>query len=268
MLISRIIDEFEDYRAYVNHTLCKHRLFLGLGGSPEDSRSRLADAAVWPLVKDETLRLLETAPTLFGIVSVPLKRDSPKIKRSLKTLDGRIAALLSGRGDVIVSLLTSARKFREDMAETANVLRVTRPGFDERAVRRYLGKRDRGTCIQSVREYFCGELKFAVSPIVCAPTPAFAATKYQQYWAVAAEAAFRIRIALVAGAAEEVRDSDDGPLREAFRDLHRLDRVISCWSPAIAEADREKKIAQALEANALAAPDLLVGFCEEIVRHL
>jgi hypothetical protein len=268
MLVSRVIAEFEDYRAYVNHTLCKHRLFLGLGGSAEESRSRLADAAVWPLVKDETLRLLETAPTLFGIVSTPLKRDTPKIRKSLKALDGRITALLSGKEQVIVSVLKSAVDFRDDMAETANVLRVTRPGFNEKAVLRYLGKRSRSSCIESVRECVRGELKAEVYAIVCAASPAGALARYQRYWPVASEAAFRIRVAIVAGAVEEVRESEDAPLREAFRSLHRLDRVISCWSPAIPESFRTERILQALEANALSGPDLLMQFCEDIVRHL
>lgn len=268
MLITRIISEFDDYRTYVNHTLVKHRLFLGLGGSAEDSRFRLADATVWPLVKDETLRLLDTAPTLFGIVSTPLKRDTPKIRKSLNALDSRIAALLSGKQGVIEGLQVSARKFRDDMAETANVLRVTKPGFDEKAVRRYMGKRDRASCLQSVREYFCGELRVAVFAIVTATSPGAARELYQRYWPVASEAAFRIRVAVVAGAIEEVREAEDASLREVYRDLNRLDRVIACWSPVIAETDREQRISQALEANALAATDLLVDFCKDIVRHL
>ena len=78
-----IIEQFLEYRQYVNHTLWQNRLLLGLN-SASSARRKLQDAGVWPLAKDEVESLLGVAGTLFGLDSLYLRETAePRIRECL-----------------------------------------------------------------------------------------------------------------------------------------------------------------------------------------
>lgn len=266
MRVDRIIEDFLDYRAYVSHTLCQHRLFLGLS-SPMSSREWLSDAAVWPLVHDEAVRLCSLAGTLYGIVIVPfgpLDKVFIEINQTAHTMS-RVQGELVGKGDA-----ASFEQFRELSRHLMDVLREIyavldrdTPEFSAEAVLKALESRDRMQWQEQVNEHTKTRLAPLVVMLVSGQEDCAASEVYRQFWAASAQAYLLTRKAVVAAAAEDASPAALGPIRAAQRLLRGTESVVSCWAPSVAEQDRPEQIEKSIRAQGFESPAGLVARLEK-----
>ena len=264
MLRSRVLAEFSDYRAYVSHTLCKHRLFLGLG-SVAGARRRFDDAAVWPLLRDEAIRLLDHSGTLFGLVSNHLDRKiSQEIKNALADLGGFAEELKAGREEVFGVLDEQAKKLRDGLSSIGTLMTHSTPNCSQKRVSQFFGEKTRLDCVTELRNALLSQLRPAVENIMDGPDSADA---YRRFWPISSEVNFQIRVVIVSGALEETPEPLDEPLRRAQRDVQHIERVVSCWSPAIPEETRPQKVENALQATGLSSRDSVVDLVEKIAGY-
>ncbi len=264
MQIDRIVEDFLDYRAYVSHTLCKHRLFLGLD-TPDEARQRLSDACVWPLVAIEADRLLKLSGTLYGMRSQSLTSARHDVREVLKRMredgarvrhDGSKAAFKGFRAsaDALNALLTSLSE---------KVDRCT-PAYVSTRTEAYLNGRTTGDCLQEVAE----TVRERIAPEVVSVFAggAVVGDAYTRFWPVSADVFLLTRCAQVAGALQGFDRGAEESIRDLRRRLRRLERVLSCWSPGIGESDRKRVLDQTLAAEGYVSADSVLKELESFGR--
>ncbi len=262
----KILDEFSDYRKYVSHTLCQNRLFLGLD-TLQGARRRVGDAGVWPLTGTESRQLIKLSGPLCGLVSKPLKQkiDTP-MKKALDMMDKETAALLKSDEEAYSAFYASATQLKTLLTSISMILRENPPEFSEETVLKHFDGCDRKTLIGLFAGMINSDLKQTVSEIISGGNTVDAA--YSEFWNVYSQLQTKFREINVAGAVEDIPDEDDNRFRQAFRNLQKVERLISCWSPTIEEAERRTTIEHRLEAEGINAIESLPDVLERIVEAL
>ena len=253
-----IFNELLDYRAYVSHTLCKHRLFLGLS-SPENARLRLRDAAVWPLVVDEAVKLWGCSGTLFGVVSRSLDQVCETGKQVVSEMRTLHARLESGDDSAFQVFVTQAESFSTVLTDVYRVLDEQTPDFSEEAASVYLAGRTSGDFLERVNE----NVRTKMIPFVesLAADMDDGAEPYRHFWEVSSDAYYLTRCAAVAAAAADEAAHAMAPIRAVQKKLRGIERVVSCWSPNTAVAERPQFVARSLQAEGYGS---LRAFCAEL----
>lgn len=250
MHTEKIIEDFLDYRAYVSHTLCKHRLFLGLE-TADEARQRLSDACVWPLVAIEAERLLELAGTLYGMRNQSLDSARKDVQEVLKRMKEDATALLGGNKAAFKGFRASADALNDLLTALSRQLDRHPPDFSATRVEGYLKGRTTEDCL----EEFATTMRERVAPEVAAVLAGGApvADAYKRFWPASADAFLLARCAQIAGALRDFKGGQEEGIRDLCRRLRRLERVLSCWSPGIAEGDRKRVLDQTLTAEGYAS---------------
>ena len=266
MQILRILGEFDDYRAYVSHTLCKHRLFLGLQ-TQEGAIGRLSDAAVWPLVRNESLRLFDLAPTLFGIVSPGLESAfGLPVRRALGELEGHRKALLEGEDGAFSPLQAAANQLRNGLASVGDYLQKNPPDFSEDAVKQYLAGRTREMCFGELALLLQGSVREALLPITTGAS--VVAGGYAAFWSACSDAYLGCRVAIVASGAAGAPKEADTPVRETSRSLQTIERIVSCYSPGLSPSERSEALKSALDALGFSDPKDILSLLDRAIDRL
>ena len=245
-----------DYRAFVSHTLCKQRFFLGLD-TANSARRRLNDASVWPLLRKEALRLLDLSDSLFGLVSEALNEQvKVPLHKVLTSLDILGSELLGGQDKAFGDFRLSAEGLRDLLTSIPDIMSEHPPGFSEQAVWQYLG----GKATSDWVAEFAGEIDKRLKPLVTAmiqsehPVDEY----YSKFWPMYSDIQLLYRTTIIAGAAKRLPAADYGPIRRARSELHRIERVVSCWSPSIDPAERHQKVLVALDAEGFSTVDSVI----------
>ena len=256
MRISEIIKEFLDYRAYVSHTLCKHRLFLGLS-SPANARLRLRDAAVWPLVRDEAAKLCTHAATLFGIVSKPLDGVRVKLLAASDEMTLQQKQLDAGKDEAFEEFRKDAEHFSDALSEIYEVLDEGTPDFAEEPVLSFLDGRKTEDCLVQAQT----SVRVRVAPLLEGMLygTADVGEFYRRFWGVSSEAYFLTRCAIVAAAADELSPAGLVRIRELQKILRGAETVASCWAPIVAPEHRPAELEKRLRAESLVSGEALLA---------
>ena len=264
MQTEKIIEDFLDYRAYVSHTLCKHRLFLGLDTANE-ARQRLSDACVWPLVAIEAERLLELSGTLYGMGSQPLEIARRDVQEVLKRMreDGAIL-LLDGSKAAFKGFRASADALNELLTSLSRQFDRNTPEFVSTRADGYLKGRSAADCLEEI----AATMRGCVAPEVSSVLKGGAAVtdSYKRFWPASADAFLLTRCAQVAGALRGYKRGQEEGIRDLRRRLRRFERVLSCWSPGIAESDRKRVLDQTLMAEGYASTQVFLMEVEALGR--
>jgi hypothetical protein len=263
MRISRIVNEFLEYRTYVSHTLCKHRLLMGLT-NPVTARRKFDDAAVWPFIERETTRLFELSGTLFGLESPELRDQIGGPVLAALSLINANRLTLSDDQEGFKRLERAALDLHNLLSAMEGVLRRYRPSFSEKAVLNYLNGKD------SV--YYRGLFQIKVREII-APTilevigsSASNGESYSRFWVACGDVYLAYRVVLIATAIGEAPQNSEASLRNAYKVLQSIEGFVSCWSPNIDPVSRPSFVKRWLDAEGLSSVDELVSqlkHCEE-----
>jgi len=246
MHAEKIIEDFLDYRAYVSHTLCKHRLFLGLE-TADEARQRLSDACVWPLVAIEAERLLELAGTLYGMRSQPLESARKDVQEVLKRMREDATALLGGNKSAFKAFRASADALNELLTSLSRQFDRYTPDFSATRVEGYLKGRKAEDCLEEITATMRGFVAPEVSSVLMGG--AAVAEAYKRFWPATADAFLLTRCAQVAGALRGFDVGQEEGISDLRRRFRRIERVLSCWSPGIVESDRKRVLDQTLAAE-------------------
>jgi len=247
MQITTILNEYTDYRAYVSHTLCKHRLFLGLD-SAEDAILRLQDAAVWPLVINEANRMLALSSTLFGLESRALEDNvKPKVAAITNDLFAYREELLQGKADALACFREASIQLKDNLTSIHDLLRQSPPGFSDEAVLDYLNGRSYLDCLDTLKTMIVSSQQPIVMDLL--QSQGDDEILYSQFWPLAADIYLQQRIAIVAGAVENAYADEEKRVRSVYRELQRIERLVSCWSPSIDAKNRAGVIDRFMEDN-------------------
>lgn len=260
--IAPIIAEFLDYRSYVSHTLCKHRLMLGMDDA-ESAGRRLRDASVWPLVHEECRRLLDHSRTLFGLRGVVLDEMEPQIRGVGDRVAQHVEAFLGGGQTEFKTLHTAAREYNNLLSLLGVRLEKQSPSFDGEAVKRFLGtEKHWPDWMGQARGIVRQDLAPLVTQMLVNPEDAGSA--YQAFWPHTSGALFLSRISRVAGAAEDVPKEDLKPIAVFRQGLRDLERMVSCWSPVLDAEARQRELQMAMRAQGFRT----IADIQHIVRRL
>jgi len=254
--ITRIIDEFDDYRAYVSHTLCKHRLFLGLN-SADGARLRLRDASVWPLVRDEANQLLKLHSSLFGLISPSFKEVQTKVSSVLEKADIHICRLKGGDDHAFEPFDQASRELSQLLSSIGQLLDEEIPDFSEEAVLSYLNNRCSDEILQEVYKY----IRVTLLPLIrkLHNEDNESDNAYRGFWPVSSTAYLLTRTAIVATAVEDISKEDIITIRTLQRRLRGIERIVSCWSPNASKDSRPDEIQKALVADGFSSWDNFVA---------
>jgi hypothetical protein len=241
-----IIEDFLDYRAYVSHTLCKHRLFLGLE-TADEARQRLSDACVWPLVAIEAERLFELAGTLYGMRSQSLESTRRDVQEVLKRMREDATTLLSGNKSAFKAFRASADALNDLLTSLSRQFDRQTPEFSATRVAGYLKGRTAEDCLDELAT----TMRERVAPEVAAILGGGAAVAdaYKRFWLASSDAFLLSRCAQVAGASRGFDSGQEDGINDLRRRLRRIERILSCWSPGILESDRKRVLEQTLAAE-------------------
>jgi len=268
MRITAILAEFLDYRAYVSHTLCKHRLFLGLS-SAEHARLRLSDAAVWPLVCDEGAQLSRLSGTLFGIVSKPLETVAREIQSLCDAMRVQQRLLEEGNDAAFGAFKTHAERFSDGLSSIYAVLDEQTPDFSGEAVVKYLGGKSSQECLISANQEVVSHVVPLIETLLrndgtpfripgkCCPSfigellSAYGDPNelYRRFWPESSAAYLVTRTYIVAGAVEDLPAQAMAPVRELQRMVRSIERIVSCWAPNVRSEDRLGLVEKTLRAE-------------------
>jgi hypothetical protein len=255
MQIGLIIDEFRDYRAYVSHTLCKHRLSLGLQ-TAEGARARLRDASVWPLVPDEAMRLITLSSSLFGMVEPEYDAVNARIREACTALKNAASQLLNGCDDALPLLQGCVVALGDELSSAAVVMdhRQPQPCADD--IVRYLGPRALSRLEEKLQGAVLQIAELYLTPLFLSRSKWSVA--YQAFWPAAADAYLLTRTIIVAHAVADGDDDSAVGLRHVQWLIRGVERIVSCWSPGIAASDRSRFLDQSLRACGFSSPESLV----------
>ncbi len=256
MRVEQIIAEFLDYRAYVSHTLVKHRLFLGLHDA-ELARSRLQDASVWPLVVDEADRLVSLQDTLFGLESRDLNTARDEVRSSCVQMRRNVPLLFAGSDAALGDFRASACSLSDALSSVSRTMNREIPTFSKVAVDSYLAGR---SCAEYLRQH--SRLMRDLQERILAPLLSGGETPpaiYREFWTDASEAYLCTRCATVAGAAAGgVDGASRNGIREAQRILRKIERIVACWSPGVPASERNTFLDDALCAAGFPSAEALL----------
>ena len=252
MQIRAIIEDFLDYRAYISHTLCQHRLFLGLSNTAS-AREWLSDAAVWPLVHDEAIQLCNLAGTLYGIVIMPLKplgKVFVEVQQRAKEMEDVQAELVSkGSSSAFKQFCELSRSLTELFREMYTALDRHPPEFSREAVliafEGRTGMHWRAEC----NEHMKTRLAPLVTTLLAEQEICAATDMYRQFWRISADGYLLTRKAVVAAAVEDLPSVAIEPVRDAQRLLRGVESVVSCWAPSVPEQGRQEQIEKSIRAQ-------------------
>ena len=264
MQIEKIIEDFLDYRAYVSHTLCKHRLFLGLD-TAEDARQRLSDACVWPLVAVETGRMTELASALYGMRSQSLEASCKDIQGVVETMKTDADSLLrDGSKTAFKGFRAGADALNDLLTALSRHLDRNTPDFSATRVEAYLKGRSLADCLSDLAETVRDKLAPEIRSVLAGGAPV--ADAYKRFWLASADTFLLTRCAFVAGALRGFASGQEEGILDLRRRLRRFERVLSCWSPGIPEDQRERAVRQTLSAEGYASVDAMLTEVEALGR--
>lgn len=266
MRIERIIEDFLDYRAYVSHTLCQHRLFLGLS-TPKNAREWLSDAAVWPLVHDEAIRLCGLAGTLYGIMaSDRLASVFAEVHRTVKRMaDGRGDLVDRGNDEALDQFREYAQILNNLFREMHMALEIQTPKFSRDAVLKALDHITSRQWLIRINEHMKTSLAEILRQMMADAENPFAPDLYRKFWVRSEDAYLLTRKAVVAVAAEDLPLVTLKPIRAAQRLLRATEAVVSCWSPSVMPKDRLAQIEKSIRTQGFESRS---GVVESLTRGI
>ena len=252
MQIAQIMDDFMDYRAYVSHTLCQHRLFLGLS-SPGNARERLGDAYVWPLVHDEANQLCDMTGTLYGIdISKHHELVSviDRIRKTLKEMVCKQVELVQNHDNSAFAPFSDlARSLHDQFRELYSVFETNTPDFSKAAVLEALENKLSDEWLNLTNNH----IKLCLAPIVRSllsdDRNILESELYCGFWPQSSFGYLLTRKAVVAAAMEDLPIQDLLPIRGAQKLLRGIEAVVSCWAPSVTEETRPEQIDKVIRAE-------------------
>lgn len=261
-----IVEQFLEYRQYVNHTLWKNRLLVGFE-SAASARRKLQDAQVWPLARDEVDSLLGVAGTLFGLDS-PYLRDTaePRIRKCLDALDTAASRLLSGEDGAFDEFKKGAKVLVKCLQRIDRAFQTEDPIFRLDAVERYLDGRGPDCCFAILRESIRRDV-LPLTKLILDDGPE-AGRHYREFWPVLCGAHMLVRTAAVAAAVANTREADRRSLRAASEALQSIERLVSCCGPRFEPSARRLNVEKTLSSEGVSDPDsLLTAFDRQEADH-
>ena len=261
--MNEINKDFLDYRAYVSHTLCKHRLFLGW-------RLRARRGIVWRMrACGPWWRMKRSGCWIWQARFTDCA--APDWTRQLVTPAGAGNHAFGGRR---IASQGISRNFQgvpggggssqRDARRHVAIVRGGDPEFSSVRVDAYLAGRSSADCLES----FLEEVRNRVLPVVKAVFAGGSAGSegYRRFWPVASDAFVLTRAALVAGFLHGFGPVAEPGIHDLQRRLRRIERVISCWSPGIPETSRDRAIQQTLLAEGYASTDAILVEMEALAK--
>lgn len=249
---TKIVEDFLDYRAYVSHTLCQNRLFLGLS-NPANARERLRDAYVWPLVYDETKHLCEMTGTLYGIVTTNhLELDCviKNIGETLKDLDIRQDELVRKNDDsAFEPFCELARQLHNQLREMYTAFKKHKPEYSKDAILNALENKSQNQCLDFAVEYIKLQLAPIVSTLLLDDDHTLKSDLYRSFWPLSSFSFLLTRKAIVAAAVYDSPIEEIAPIRKMQKFLRGVESVVSCWAPSVADEIRTEQVNKTIRAE-------------------
>lgn len=265
MLIAPIVNEFADYRARVSHDLCKQRFALQLSDVVSAHRV-LHDARAWPLLRDETLRMLAMGPTLFGLVSPLFPVVTQRAQAYLARIEEASSAVEDGLEHGLVEVRSAANSLGQLLTQMGDQMREQSPGFSERAILDYFGGRDSKAFLSLFHDQFFEQVLPIVKGLLLGAKDNVEG--YANFWREAVEAELRLRCVVVARAAEDVRTERVGSLARYRSILQCAQHVVSSWSPTVSPTDRAATVRESLATIGYGSKDELLSAFEGLRGNL
>lgn len=248
----RIRDDFFDYRAFVSHTLCQNRLFLGLS-SASNARARLSDAYVWPLVHDEAQHFCDSMDSLYGIVISKhheLDNVVKKIRKTLKKMKTRqVELVLQNQDNAFDPFNELARQLHGLLREIYTAFNEHTPEFSEAAVLEALQNKTHDQWHQFANDHIKLHLTPIVRSLILDANNDLESELYKQFWPQSSIGYLLTRKAVVAVGMEDLHDKDLLPIRETQYLLRGMESVVSCWAPLVSKETRQEQIDKVIRAE-------------------
>jgi hypothetical protein len=132
-----LLGEFNNFRSYVSHTLCKNRLFLYLDAKDSDmSFKAIIEPNVWPILKSEIISLFALGPSLYGINCPSVfVEDRKKAEQSIREID----EIRDGGSKSIADFRRHAEIIRDVLAGIQHRFLVEAFSLNVDTVNQYLG---------------------------------------------------------------------------------------------------------------------------------
>jgi hypothetical protein len=261
MLVTPVVQEFNDFRAYVSHDLCKQRMVLFLD-NPSKARYVFLDAYVWPLLRVEAKRLFELAPTLFGLTSPHFEIQQGLATEIIERIDLLESDVVAGKKSGLVRLVTEAADLSNSLTELSEKLQNTPPGFSEENVRRYLDGMVSNDRINEFLTFISTSIKPVVESVFSTTDSAQA---YSRFWSLSPEMDLHLRKILVSVASEDVYPESIDEIVQGRILTRSLRQIMAAWSPSIESELRDELLSRALEAYGFENTTQVIDMIEEFV---
>jgi len=244
MLITPVVKEFNDYRAYVSHDICKQRLLLAMW-SIDGAERALNDAYAWDLFRNEAIRLFDLAPTLFGFVTSIFRNGKKRLNQFIALVDQERPGVLKGQERSYVVVKESIEHVSALLSALPEQMKDQRPGFSEQNIILYLDGCDAARCEIEFRKFISLELVPLVKRVFLTRGDN---GSYADFWARCPEADLYLRKLLVALSLED-KGPDHSPVVEIGKiRMRALRQAVSSYSLSVPSADRKQALMDSLGA--------------------
>lgn len=254
MQLARIMEDFLDFRSYVSHTLCQHRLFLGMS-SPANARERLSDAYVWPLVHDEAELLCNMLGTLYGIVisgHPELESVVSDTRKTLKQMTTQQMKLINDNDDTAFgSFCNLARSLHNNLRDMYTSINNRTPDFSKDSVLLALENNSYNQWMYSINDHVTAHIAPILRLLLFDGDSKSQPDQYRKFWPLTSLGFLLTRKAVVAAAMDDIPVKSLVSIRNTQKLLRGIESVVSCWAPSIAESERSELIDNVIRAEGL-----------------
>ncbi len=245
-----IVNEFLDARAYVSHTLVKHRLSFALDDASV-AREQLKDSSVWPLVGHEIIWLCKASSGIFGIKSEPLTKVNSAILDQAYKLQNLVGRFLDKEIAILPKLRETIQTISSQLSDIYSVLDQFNFDVNEDHIRK-------STSLLCDNESLQDQLTNSADKVSLLIKSFFNGTEvrqtYHEFWNISVTAFHLSRVAIVAAALqEEYSGASVSCIRDWQRTLRAAERVASAWSPQVTEEERPAEAKKGLLAGGFAS---------------
>jgi len=262
MLIAPVVREFNDYRAYVSHDICKQRLLLAMWGLEGASRA-LQDDYAWGLFRDEVVRLFDLGPTLFGFVTQIFSDGRKRVNELVARVDRESPGVLKGQERSFVVVRESIEHLSALLSAMPDQMKDQRPGFSEENILKYLDGHDAMRCDIEYRKF----VTIGVTPLAKRVFKKRGeGGSYAEFWKRCPEVDLLLRKLLVSLALED-RDPETHPVvQEGKIRMRAMRQAVASFSPSVEVTEREQALADALDAYGYSSVQDLMDAVEKLAE--
>lgn len=263
MIISRIIEEFIDYSRYVHHTLCKNQFYLSLSASSEEAKRCFSDPSVWPILKQEALRLFDLSTNLFGLSSPFFKGEAKiTVQRYINKIESLGQELITRNDSSYKQLVNAANKLRDFLSEVPERINDKSCSFNKERIEEYLKGKGAKEYWDLVTNLIEKKLLPSFKRLIFSDDSEVSEA-YELFWKKFPEIRIATRVCIVASAFEE----NDCILKSAEnlkKMLFIVEEISYCWGISLDRNSRSEEINHILERYGLDSLDSLVKTLENL----